>query len=202
MHEAAPWSHPSASPVGALDDLPRKRRDVGPRSVEPERNAAVRVHDRRTDMKPALRLVTERGEAGALAPALDAYAAQALAEFRDTPLPEGVCRRFFDKHFDDSQSVLVIAESKRGAANLGVCLTGPFEDPLTAERTPIVLILYVSPDMRHRGLGSALIQQALKELAGRGHAKLAGRAGQNDDALISMGERWGFVRVWDLLLRE
>jgi GNAT superfamily N-acetyltransferase len=153
-------------------------------------------------MKPSLRLVTERAEASGLAPALDAYAAQALAEFRDTPLPEGVCRRFFDRHFEDSQSVLVIAESKRGAADLGVCLTGPFADPLTREETPMVLILYVSPDMRHRGLGSALIKETLRTLASRGHAKLAGRAGQNDDALISMGERWGFVRVWDLLVRE
>jgi GNAT superfamily N-acetyltransferase len=153
-------------------------------------------------MKPSLRLVTDRREAGALAPALDAYAAQALAEFRDTPLPEGVCRRFFDRHFDESHTVLVIAESTRGAADLGVCLTGPFEDPLTSEQIPIVLILYVSPDMRHRGLGGALIDETLRTLAGRGHAKLAGRAGQNDDALISMGERWGFVRVWDLLVRE
>lgn len=149
-----------------------------------------------------LRIVTERSEAAALAPALDAYASQALAEFRDSPLPEGVCRRFFERRFEDSQTALVIAESKRGAADLGVCLTGPFEDPLTAEEMPMVLILYVSPDMRHRGLGRALIDEAIRVLARRGHAKLSGRAGQNDDALISMGERWGFVRIWDLLVRE
>lgn len=153
-------------------------------------------------MKPILRLVTERREAGALAPALDAYAAQALAEFRDTPLPEGVCRRFFDRHFEHGQCVLVIAESTTGAADLGVCLTGPFEDPLTAESVPIVLILYVSPDKRHRGLGRALIDETVRTLAARGHRKVSGRAGHNDDALISMGERWGFVRVWDLLVRE
>jgi GNAT superfamily N-acetyltransferase len=56
--------------------------------------------------------------------------------------------------------------------------------------------------MRHRGLGSALVKETLRALAARGHATLTGRAGQNDDALISMGERWGFVRIWDLLVRE
>ncbi len=162
----------------------------------------MRTRQSRTEMKPSLRLVTDRREASALAPALDAYASQMLAEFRDTPLPEGVCRRFFESHFEDTQSVLVIAESARGAADLGVCLTGPFVDPLTSERTPMVLILYVSPDMRHRGLGSALIQETQRTLAARGHTTLSGRAGQNDDALISMGERWGFVRIWDLLVRE
>ena len=30
----------------------------------------------------------------------------------------------------------------------------------------------------------------------------AGRAGHNDDALISMGERWGFLRAWELFVRE
>ena len=153
-------------------------------------------------MTPNLRLVTERREADALAPALDAYAAQALAEFRDTPLPEGVCRRFFERHFADAESLLVIAESARGAADMGVCLTGPFEDPLTGERMPSVLILYVSPGMRHRGLGRALMDETLRTLAERGHHKICGRAGHNDDALISMGERWGFVRLWDLLVRE
>jgi hypothetical protein len=39
-------------------------------------------------------------------------------------------------------------------------------------------------------------------LAERGMRVLAARAGHNDDALISMGERWGFVRAWELMLFE
>jgi hypothetical protein len=31
---------------------------------------------------------------------------------------------------------------------------------------------------------------------------LSARAGHNDDALISMGERWGFVRQWEMMVRE
>ena len=149
-----------------------------------------------------LRSVVDLEEARALAPAIDAYAAQAMAEFRDEPLAEGVTRRFLERHFEARETLLLVAESAQGRADLGVCLTGPFEDPLTAERVPMVLILYTSPDVRHQGLARALVELAARGLAARGIGRLAGRAGHNDDALISMGERWGFVRHWELMLRE
>jgi len=66
----------------------------------------------------------------------------------------------------------------------------------------MVLILFVSPSARHGGLAGALVEAATAELAGRGIPLLAARAGHNDDALISMGERWGFVRQWELMVRE
>ena len=46
------------------------------------------------------------------------------------------------------------------------------------------------------------MQEARRLLGQRGLRTLAARAGHNDDALISMGERWGFVRAWELLLYE
>jgi GNAT superfamily N-acetyltransferase len=66
----------------------------------------------------------------------------------------------------------------------------------------MVLVLYVEPDARHRGVARALVEEATRLLAARGLRRLAARAGHNDDALISMGERWGFVRQWELMLRE
>ena len=150
----------------------------------------------------ATRQVLDLDEALELAPALQAYAAQALAEFRDGPLPEGTCRRFFARAFTARETVLLLAESGPGRSDLGVCLTGPLEDPLTEERVPMVLILYVSPDARHRGLARRLVDETTALLRRRGFAGLAARAGHNDDALISMGERWGFVRQWELMLRE
>ena len=137
-----------------------------------------------------------------LAPALEAYAAQATAEFRDVPLPEGTCRRFFARSFSEPETVLVVAETVEGRSDLGVCLTGPFEDPLTAGRLPMVLILFVSPHARHRGLAGALVDEVTATLSERGMPSLAARAGHNDDALISMGERWGFVRQWEMMVRE
>jgi GNAT superfamily N-acetyltransferase len=98
--------------------------------------------------------------------------------------------------------VLLVAESSRGKTDLGVCLTGPFEDPLIGARVPMVLLLFVSPDVRHRGLAHAMVEEVSRLLMERGHRTLAARAGHNDDALISMGERWGFVRQWEMMLRE
>lgn len=149
-----------------------------------------------------IRRIAAREEALALAPALEAYAAQATVEFRDAPPIEGVCRRFFERHFEAQETLLLVAESARGRADLGVCLTGPFEDPLLGTRQPMILILFVSTDHRHRGVARALVDAARKELEGRGLASLAARAAHNDDALISMGERWGFVRQWEMMVRE
>jgi GNAT superfamily N-acetyltransferase len=153
-------------------------------------------------MNTLLRRVETLDEALGMAPAIDAYAAQAMAEFIDGPLPEGVSRRFFTRHFAASESALLVAESAHGKADLGVCITGPFEDPLIGLRVPMVLLLFVSPDVRHRGLARALVDAVTRVLEARGHEKLAARAAHNDDALISMGERWGFVRQWEMMLRE
>jgi GNAT superfamily N-acetyltransferase len=154
------------------------------------------------EMNAQLRRITTLDEALSMAPAIDAYAAQAMAEFLDGPLPEGISRRFFKRHFEAGETVLLVAESARGKADLGVCVTGPFEDPLLAMRVPMILILFVSPDVRHRGLAHAMVEAVSETLLERGHATIAARAGHNDDALISMGERWGFVRQWEMMLRE
>ena len=73
---------------------------------------------------------------------------------------------------------------------------------LSAERLPMVLVLHVDPQLRHRGIASAMIEQSRHLLASRGCARLAARAAHNDDALISMSERWGFVRAWEWMLYE
>jgi len=153
-------------------------------------------------MDRRIRSVDRLEEALELATALEAYAAQATAEFRDGPLPEGTCRRFFERRFADRETLLLVAETAPGRADLGVCTTGRFEDPLTGARVPMVLILFVSPSARHRGLASALVAEAGRRLEERGMAALAARAGHNDDALISMGERWGFVRTWEMMVRD
>ena len=153
-------------------------------------------------MAPLIRCVEKLEEALELSTALETYVAQATAEVRDGPLPEGTCRRFFERHFGDGETVLLVAETRPGRADLGVCITGPFEDPLVGTRVPMVLVLFVSPTARHRGLAKTLVEQAGARLAKRGLTALAARAGHNDDALISMGERWGFVRQWEIMLRE
>jgi len=153
-------------------------------------------------MDPRIRCIEDLTEANELSSALEAYVAQATADSRDGPLPEGTCRRFFERNFGKKETVLLVAETRPGRADLGVCITGPYEEPLVGTRVPMVLVLFVSPSARHRGLAKALVERATEVLASRGLRTLAARAGHNDDALISMGERWGFVRQWEIMLRD
>ena len=153
-------------------------------------------------MDISLRQIEDLPTALTLAPVLDGYAREAAEEFRDIPLPAGVTQAFLERSFDETETVLIVAESSEGAMDLGVCLTGPFPDPLSAERLPLILILHVDPSVRHRRVARALVDGAAALLEARGYPVLTARAGHNDDALISMGERWGFVRQWELMMRE
>ena len=67
---------------------------------------------------------------------------------------------------------------------------------------PMILVLHVETAWRHRGVARALLERVSELLAARGVRGLAARVGHNDDALISMGERWGFVRTFELMARE
>ncbi len=151
-------------------------------------------------MEIQLRPVFDREEALGLCTQLDVFAAQHLAEFGSEPAADGLCRAFVERHFESPEFLLHLAESSGGMA--GACLIGPMEDPLSAERYAFISILHVERDFRHQGLARALVFDAKRILAERGLSRLAARAGHNDDALISMGERWGFLRHWELLLHE
>lgn len=156
-------------------------------------------------MKLQLRHVTSLEQALATAPLLDSSAAEFHAQCSDAPYPAGAAERCLRQHFAASECVLVLAEEEGagpGSRAWGLCLTGPFTDPLLGTTQPMVLVLHVDPSLRHRGVASELIAHADGLLFARGHATLAARAGHNDDALISMGERWGFVRSWELMVRE
>lgn len=153
-------------------------------------------------MQVQLRQIQDPDDASALAPRIDRCAAEAMAEYRDDPLPPGTGLRFVRTGLRAPESVLLVAESAPGEADLGLCVVGPFEDPLTGERVPMVLVLWVDPKVRRRGLAKELVGEARAVLRERGLRRLAARAAHNDDALISMGERSGFTRQWELMLRE
>jgi|RhiMethySRZTD1v2_1073278.scaffolds.fasta_scaffold1879475_1 GNAT superfamily N-acetyltransferase len=147
-----------------------------------------------------LSLVTERAAALELAPVLDRSAENAMREFRDSPLPAEVGRRLIERAFADPRFLLLVAREETELA--GLLATAPFEDPLTGEALPMIVLLQVETPFRHRGLARALVLEARRLLARRGFSRLSARAAYNDDALISMGERFGFVRQWELLLNE
>ncbi len=156
----------------------------------------------------ARRIVTSLEEALSLAPALDACAEEFAAQFSDDPYPQGASQRFLEAHFEHPATVLVKAEVAPGGAGgagapwTGLCLTGPWSDPLLGSHVPLILVLHVQSAWRHRGLGRGLLEEAARLLAERGQAGLSARVGHNDDALISMGERWGFVRNFESMQRD
>jgi len=153
-------------------------------------------------VKLTLRHVTDPAQALALAARLDAAAAEFNVQFSDEKFPAGASERFLRRHFDAPQTALVVAEAEPRGDPLGMCLVGPLVDPLLGSVLPLVLVLYVDPTLRHRGIAGELIQDVERILARRGIKNLAARVGHNDDALISMGERWGFVRSWELMIKE
>lgn len=159
----------------------------------------ARPHNAAMDAR--LRTIRDRDAARTLEARLDAAAREATEIHEGAPPPPGWASRWLDEHLDDEQSLLLVAETAEGAADLGVLLAGAFEDPLGIERVPMILLLSVDSRQRHRGLASALVERAQAILTERGHPRLAARAPHNDDARISMGERWGFVREWEVLER-
>ncbi|MCC7011546.1 MAG: GNAT family N-acetyltransferase [Planctomycetes bacterium] len=151
-------------------------------------------------MKLTLRTLSSLSEALALTPLCDAVAADFQRQISDHELAPGTSERFLRAHFQARETVCVVAEGPERA--WGVCLTGPFVDPLLGTTQPMVLVLHVDPALRHRGVATELVREAERVLRERGATTLAARATHNDDALISMGERWGFVRAWELMVRE
>lgn len=153
-------------------------------------------------MSLRLRTVTTIEEARRLAPRLDAAAARVAAEFSDEPFPEGASARFLERSFAAPETVLVVAEDPGRGEPAGLCLVGPLVEPLTGTAMPLILVLHVDPALRHRGIAKELVREAQRRLSQRGARTIAARAGHNDDALISMGERWGFTRLWELMVLE
>ena len=137
-----------------------------------------------------------------LAPDIDRYAEQVMGELRDAPPTAGTGERLLRRVMEAPEGLVLVARSKDGGERIGMCITAPLVDPLVGDSSPMIVVPEVDPDYRHRGLAGQLVSAARAELAKRGMRDLGARAGHNDDALISMGERWGFVRVWELMVRE
>ena len=153
-------------------------------------------------MRLELSTVDDPEAARRLAPLLQHAAEETGRAYRDDPLPAGAAERFLERASGRPETLLVVARADEGGEPVALCATGPLEDPLTGETRPVVVALWVDPELRHRGIARALVRETRKRLVARGQADLAARVSYNDDALISMGERWGFVRDWELMVLE
>ena len=136
----------------------------------------------------------------------EAFLDQALEEsveaLGDEVPQSGAARRVLERGGERKETLVVFAEESEGAGPVAACACVPMDDPLTGAAVPLIALCYVKPDLRHRGIARALVHEASRLLAARGIHDIATRVGHNDDALISMGERWGFVRRWEWMTRE
>jgi len=153
-------------------------------------------------MEIDLRLIETAEEATPHLEELEARGRQALEELGIEGAPEGFAERFVRTRLGESETLFLVAESTPGAADLGLCLFGAMIDPLSGVRRSTLLVLSVAPNLRRRGLARALVREATRLLARRGHTSLAARVPAGDDPLVAMGERWGFTRDWELLTRD
>jgi len=146
--------------------------------------------------------IDDAERARALLPLLERAAQETAATWREDPLPEGTVERFLERALAAPETLIVAAEDVELGEALAVVASAPFQDPLTGETRPMIILLYVTPDIRHHGVARALIGELQRRLGQRGHKELLARAGHNDDALISMGERLGLVRTIEIMSLE
>ena len=152
-------------------------------------------------MNLRLRTVASREEALGTQALLEQAVREVSAGFSERPAGE-VARRYLDACLGRREALLVVAEPKEVARPLALAGSAPFEDPLTGEVHAMLVLLYTDPSIRLRGVARAMTGELRRSLAARGVANLWARAAHNDDAAISMGERWGFVRAWELLTSD
>lgn len=153
-------------------------------------------------MNLKLRAIEDLGEARSLLQLLEAGLREASEACRDEPLPPEAGERFLATQLGKKETLILVAESDESDRPRAICVTAPLEDPLTGQVLPLIVGLYVDADLRHRGLAGALVQEARRQLELRGLSTLGAFVSRNDDARISMGERWGFTRRWELFIQE
>jgi len=151
-------------------------------------------------MNLRLRTVASRAEAAGVKALLEqaVRASGAPGELA----PAEVARRYLERTLGTREALLVVAEQREAERPLALAASAPLADPLSLETVAMLVLLYVDPSIRQRGVARELVRELRRVLSDRGVGTLWSRAPHNDDALISMGERWGFVRAWELLTSD
>jgi len=148
-------------------------------------------------MNLRLRTIASREEAQGTLALLEQAVREVLGE-DERETPAAIARRYLER-LGPRESLLVVAEPRGVERPLALAASAPLEDPLSGSVRALMVLLYTDPSIRQRGVARALTRELRRVLAVRGVGELWARAAHNDDALISMGERWGFVRAWELM---
>ena len=151
-------------------------------------------------MNLKLRPIQDPEEARGLLPLLERGARETSSPYLHQDFSRAEAEGFLERCLGREETLLLVAESEGEVQALAV--SAPFEDPLSGHSLPMLVVLFVDPALRHRGVARALVKELRRLLAQRGLDVLLARAEHNDDALISMGERWGLVRTWEVMSSE
>jgi phosphinothricin acetyltransferase len=110
------------------------------------------------------------------------------------PVSVDARRPWFDSHSPDRRPLWVLEEDGAIAGWLS------FTDWHTraAYGATVQIGVYVSPDFRRRGVGSALLAHALAAAPGLGIRRIIGLVFAHNDASLALFERCGFER-WGML---
>lgn len=138
----------------------------------------------------------------AQAAVLQRWIGEALADGRRTSATGAAVLARVEAALRERETLALVARGAADGELLGALIALPHVDPLTGERAPEICVLHVHPQYRHRGLARALVADALRRFTAAGIPRVLARAAHNDDARISMGERWGFVRTSELMERS
>ncbi|TAJ21130.1 MAG: N-acetyltransferase [Planctomycetota bacterium] len=131
---------------------------------------------------------------------LQRWIAESLVEGRRTSSTAATVLARVEGALAERETLVLVARA--GAELLGVLIALPHVEPLTGEHAPEICVLHVHPNYRHRGLARALVADAVRRFTAAGAPRVLARANHNDDARISMGERWGFIRTSEIMERS
>jgi len=132
-------------------------------------------------------------------PGLQALLLSAIqeADFWHTD-PISAAQLLGSRTYGSGESFLIVAQDE-AKANKGFAISVPFLDPLSGERRPLLLFMWVESGLRRHGIARAMVVELRRLLKLGGADGLQARIPHGDDALLSMGERWGLVRQWEIL---
>lgn len=111
-------------------------------------------------------------------------------------------RRFLLRSLGQNETVFLLCREEKTEKFAGLLFIARREDPFLAASSPFVYLLFTHPDFRRLGLAASLLAEGEKILKDRGLARLAAPATHNDDAIISMGERRGYLREREFMVKE
>lgn len=111
-------------------------------------------------------------------------------------------REFMQSSLGHPSTVLLIARDAKSEQFAGVMFVAARKDPFIGKEDPYIYLLYTVREFRRLGLAATLIDKGEEILRRRGQKSLSAPAGHNDDAIISLGERRGYLREIEFMSKQ